>query len=72
MTLVEYTPLCNNHNRDVFNHTLKVINNTYANLNFKIICSYFMMLVKLILLQHYLMVIVTFLVIAEEGAIDML
>lgn len=27
-SLVQYTPLCNNHNRDVFEHTLKVINNT--------------------------------------------
>ena len=26
--LVEYTPKCNNHNRDVFKHTLKVIDNT--------------------------------------------
>lgn len=26
--LVEYTPRCNNHNRDVFNHTLNVISNT--------------------------------------------
>ena len=26
--LVGYTPLCNNHNRDVFSHTLNVINNT--------------------------------------------
>ncbi len=31
-SLVQYTPLCNNHNRDVFEHTLKVINNTEANL----------------------------------------
>lgn len=31
-SLVEYTPLCNNHNRDVFEHTLKVINNTESNL----------------------------------------
>lgn len=30
--LVEYTPNCTNHNRDVFKHTLKVINNTYSNL----------------------------------------
>ncbi|MBU3106077.1 CCA tRNA nucleotidyltransferase [Clostridium gasigenes] len=30
--LVEYTPKCNNHNRDVFKHTLKVIDNTYSNL----------------------------------------
>lgn len=30
--LVEYTPKCDNHNRDVFKHTLKVIDNTYANL----------------------------------------
>ena len=31
-SLIEYTPLCNNHNRDVFEHTLKVINNTNSNL----------------------------------------
>lgn len=31
-SLVQYTPLCNNHNRDVFEHTLKVINNTESNL----------------------------------------
>jgi len=30
--LVEYTPNCNNHNRDVFKHTLKVIDNTHNNL----------------------------------------
>lgn len=30
--LIEYTPLCNNHNRDVFEHTLKVIHNTESNL----------------------------------------
>lgn len=30
--LVEYTPKCTNHNRDVFKHTLKVIDNTYDNL----------------------------------------
>lgn len=30
--LVEYTPKCNNHNRDVFKHTLKVIDNTYDDL----------------------------------------
>ena len=29
--LIGYTPLCNNHNRDVFNHTLNVINNTSSN-----------------------------------------
>ena len=29
--LVEYTPLCNNHNRDVFLHTMNVINNTKGN-----------------------------------------
>ena len=29
--LVCYTPLCNNHNRDVFNHTLNVISNTSNN-----------------------------------------
>ena len=29
--LVGYTPLCNNHNRDVFNHTLNVISNTSNN-----------------------------------------
>ena len=34
--LVEYTPLCNNHNRNVFTHTLKVLNNTYANLNLRL------------------------------------
>lgn len=27
-SLVGYTPLCNNHNNDVFNHTLNVVNNT--------------------------------------------
>lgn len=27
-SLVEYTPNCNNHNRDVFKHTLKVIDNS--------------------------------------------
>ena len=31
-SLVQYTPLCINHNRDVFEHTLKVINNTHSNL----------------------------------------
>ncbi|MBC5624114.1 CCA tRNA nucleotidyltransferase [Clostridium sp. NSJ-49] len=31
-SLVQYTPLCNNHNRDVFEHTLKVINNTESDL----------------------------------------
>ncbi|GAB6168718.1 HD domain-containing protein [Clostridium carnis] len=31
-SLIDYTPNCNNHNRDVFKHTLKVINNTYNNL----------------------------------------
>lgn len=30
-SLVGYTSLCNNHNRDVFNHTLNVINNTSSN-----------------------------------------
>lgn len=30
--LVKYTPNCNNHNRDVFKHTLKVIDNTHNNL----------------------------------------
>lgn len=30
--LVEYTPKCTNHNRDVFKHTLKVIDNTYDDL----------------------------------------
>lgn len=30
--LVEYTPKCTNHNRDVFKHTLRVIDNTYDNL----------------------------------------
>lgn len=34
--LVEYTPLCNNHNRNVFTHTLKVLDNTYANLNLRL------------------------------------
>lgn len=34
--LVEYTPLCNNHNRNVFAHTLKVINNTYSNLTLRL------------------------------------
>lgn len=29
--LIEYTPFCNNHNRDVFNHTLNVIKNTSSN-----------------------------------------
>ena len=29
--LIGYTPLCNNHNRDVFNHTLNVISNTSSN-----------------------------------------
>ncbi|WP_195988472.1 CCA tRNA nucleotidyltransferase [Clostridium sp. D53t1_180928_C8] len=27
-SLIGYTPLCNNHNKDVFSHTLNVINNT--------------------------------------------
>ena len=31
--LVEYTPKCNNHNRDVFKHTLNVIENTKGNNN---------------------------------------
>lgn len=31
-SLVEYTPKANNHNKDVFKHTLKVIDNTYDNL----------------------------------------
>ena len=30
-SLVDYTPLCNNHNKDVFSHTLNVINNTSSN-----------------------------------------
>ncbi|MGL5085502.1 MAG: CCA tRNA nucleotidyltransferase [Clostridium sp.] len=30
--LVEYTPKCTNHNKDVFKHTLKVIDNTYEDL----------------------------------------
>ena len=30
-SLIGYTPLCNNHNRDVFAHTLNVINNTSSN-----------------------------------------
>lgn len=30
-SLVGYTPRCNNHNRDVFNHTLNVISNTSNN-----------------------------------------
>ena len=30
--LVNYTPRCNNHNRDVFNHTLNVISNTHNDL----------------------------------------
>lgn len=30
-SLVGYTPRCNNHNRDVFNHTLDVISNTSSN-----------------------------------------
>lgn len=30
--LVNYTPNCNNHNRDVFKHTLKVIDNTHNDL----------------------------------------
>ena len=29
--LVGYTPLCNNHNKDVFDHTLNVISNTSSN-----------------------------------------
>ncbi len=29
--LVEYTPMCNNHNKDVFEHTLNVIDNTKHN-----------------------------------------
>lgn len=35
-SLVQYTPLCNNHNRDVFEHTLKVINNTESNLTLRL------------------------------------
>lgn len=35
-SLVQYTPLCTNHNRDVFEHTLKVINNTYSNLSLRL------------------------------------
>lgn len=31
-SLVNYTPRCNNHNRDVFNHTLNVISNTHNDL----------------------------------------
>lgn len=34
--LVEYTPLCNNHNRNVFAHTLKVLDNTYSNLTLRL------------------------------------
>ena len=30
-SLIGYTPLCNNHNRDVFAHTLNVISNTSSN-----------------------------------------
>lgn len=30
--LVNYTPMCNNHNRDVFKHTLNVISNTHNDL----------------------------------------
>lgn len=30
--LVNFTPMCTNHNNNVFQHTLKVINNTYNNL----------------------------------------
>lgn len=30
--LVDYTPKCNNHNKNVFSHTLKVIDNTNSNL----------------------------------------
>lgn len=30
-SLIRYTPLCNNHNRDVFAHTLNVISNTSNN-----------------------------------------
>ena len=30
-SLIGYTPLCNNHNRDVFAHTLNVISNTSNN-----------------------------------------
>lgn len=35
-SLVKYTPLCNNHNRDVFEHTLKVINNTESDLKLRL------------------------------------
>lgn len=35
-SLVQYTPLCNNHNRDVFEHTLKVINNTEPDLKLRL------------------------------------
>ena len=35
-SLVEYTPLCNNHNRDVFEHTLKVIDNTESDLKLRL------------------------------------
>ncbi|WP_411169339.1 CCA tRNA nucleotidyltransferase [Clostridium sp. MB05] len=31
-SLTNFTPKCNNHNKDVFSHTLKVIDNTYNNL----------------------------------------
>lgn len=34
--LIDYTPLCNNHNRDVFNHTLNVINNTDNDLTLRL------------------------------------
>lgn len=34
--LVEYTPLCNNHNRNVFTHTLKVLSNTENNLKLRL------------------------------------
>lgn len=35
-SLVQYTPLCTNHNKDVFEHTLKVINNTHSNLSLRL------------------------------------
>ncbi|MGV2644313.1 polynucleotide adenylyltransferase, partial [Clostridium perfringens] len=31
-SLINFTPKCNNHNKDVFSPTLKVIDNTYNNL----------------------------------------
>lgn len=34
--LVDYTPMCNNHNRNVFAHTLKVIDNTPKDLILRI------------------------------------